>query len=186
MTPGWTPVVSAVVAVVGTLAAAIFTQIWNARREDKRRADDLAERNVAHDREDRFRLYQERRITYVKYLKALHDTSEAIRETALSIHADDASRRQATANSFRNSGILAAREEITLLATLDLAVAARRAFLSVGVFRDLVARGEALDSPEVTANWKDHREALSGLRAEMRRSLGVPLLGDPAALGPGL
>lgn len=174
------------VAVVGTLTAAIFTQIWNARREDKRRLDELAERNLAYEREDKVRLYQERRTAYVNYLKALHDTSEAIRETALSSLADDAGRRQATANSFRNSGILAAREEITLLATLELAVAARKSFLCVGVFRDLVARGEALDSPAVTANWKDHRAALSSLRAEMRKSLGIPLLGDPAELGPGL
>lgn len=184
MNSAWTPVLAAVVAVVGTLAATIFTQMWNARREDRRRADERAEKGLANDRDDRIRLQDQRRAAYFNYLKALHDASEEIRGIALESQPLDAGAKKAAENVIRNSGLLAAREEIFLVATLDLAVAAQKSFRSVVAFRDLVLRGGDLEGPERMANWDAHREALSDLRVAMRNNLGIPDLGvsDPRRL----
>src|SRR6185437_884999 len=77
VTSAWTPVLAASVAVVGTLAAAIFTQVWSARREDRRRADERSDKDLVNEREDRLLLHRERRIAYLTYIKALHEASEA-------------------------------------------------------------------------------------------------------------
>ncbi|GAA1657768.1 hypothetical protein [Actinoplanes couchii] len=184
MTPVWAPVLAASVAVVGTLAAAIFTQVWAARREDKRRADERSEKDLTYERESQIRLYQERRSAYVNYIQVLHQTSETLRELSLAEKPGDGARR-AAADAFRFSDLLAAREDLALVADLRLAIVAREAFLNLVSFRDLVARGLDLESPERLANWEGHRKTLSSLRAEMRRSLGIPELGEPSKLGPG-
>jgi leucyl aminopeptidase (aminopeptidase T) len=174
---------AAAVAVAGTLAATIFTQLWTARREDQRRRDEVKEKDLAGEREDRLQLHQERRLAYVNYLRALHDTSEAIFEIAMQGQPLDASGHKAAAGAVRNAGLLSAREELLLVATLDVAVIARRAFRNVTAFREIVVDGEALDSPTRLDNWNNHRKTLSELRAAMRESLGIPPMNDPTELG---
>ena len=111
---------AASVAVVGTLAAAIFTQVWTARREDQRRAEERVEKDLANKREDRLRLNQDRRVAYVNYLRALHDASEAIRDLAVKgLPLGDAETQDA-ANVLRDSRLLAAREEVYLVRLRNL------------------------------------------------------------------
>jgi hypothetical protein len=174
VTTAWTPVLAASVAVIGTLAAAIFTQVWSARREDHRRAEERGEKSLEREREDRIRLHEERRVAYLSYLKALHDASEALRDLAVPGRSEG--ERRAAANVLRESGLLAAREEVYLVATPDVATVAHAAFHCVASFMDLVLQGEDLNGPARLKNFQDHRKALSDLRAEMRKSLGVPEL----------
>lgn len=79
MQPTWTVLVVALVGVAGTLGAAIFSQIWSARREDRRwrqeqRAEQLRwqreqqERREQWLREDRLRAGQHREEAYAQFL----------------------------------------------------------------------------------------------------------------------
>jgi hypothetical protein len=81
-TPLWVPLAVAVTGVLGTLSAAVFTQIWAARREDKRWIRDReveeerwqrekVERREQWRREDRARWLAERRNIYAEYLLGL-------------------------------------------------------------------------------------------------------------------
>lgn len=183
VTPTWGPVLAAAVAVIGTLAAAIFTQMWTARREDRRRGDDQAARQAATEREDQFRLYQERRAAYVHYLKALHDGSEAIRAVALGEYPAGLTRESAAGAGFRNAGIYAAREDVVLLAKVDLALAAREAFYRVRDLRDLASQEIDVKSPEYQEALDRYRRSLSNLRAAMRQDLEIPALGAWREIG---
>lgn len=174
MTAAWTPVLAASVAVIGTLAAAIFSQVWSARREDRRRADERSDKADVYEREDQLRLHEERRMAYLKYLKALHDASEALRDLALPGRTQN--ERRAAAKVLRESGLHAAREEVYLVATPDVARVAYTAFHCVASFMDLVLLGNDLNGPERLRNFQEYRETLRDLRAEMRKSLGVPEL----------
>ncbi len=82
MQPTWTVLVVAFLGVAGTLGAAVFTQIWSARREDRRwrqeqRADDQRwqrqqqERRELWQREDHLRADQQRQDAYAQFLLAV-------------------------------------------------------------------------------------------------------------------
>src|SRR3954471_11393191 len=82
MQPTWTVLVVAFLGVAGTLGAAIFTQAWSARREDRRwrqekEADERRWQRERQDRaeqwrrEDQLRAKQERQQVYVDFLQAV-------------------------------------------------------------------------------------------------------------------
>ena len=82
MQPTWTVLVVAFLGVAGTLGAAIFTQIWSTRREDRRwrqekDADERRWQRERHDRreqwqrEDELRARQQRQQVYVDFLQAV-------------------------------------------------------------------------------------------------------------------
>lgn len=64
MTPLWVPLVVAAIGVAGTLAAAVFTQVWQSQREEKRTI------RQAH-REDAQRWLEARRALYSEVLRVL-------------------------------------------------------------------------------------------------------------------
>jgi hypothetical protein len=66
-TPLWVPLVVAGVAVIGTLAGVVFTQIWNSRQEERRWARESDQLREAQAREDLNRTYEHRRAAYVEF-----------------------------------------------------------------------------------------------------------------------
>lgn len=87
------PLVVAVVGVLGTLSAALFTQLWAARRENERWVRELAaeekrwrreqeERRQQWQREDRARWLEVRRTIYVEFLLGLQTWSTAVSKAA--------------------------------------------------------------------------------------------------------
>jgi hypothetical protein len=82
MQPTWTVLVVAFLGVAGTLGAAVFTQFFSARREDRRwRQEQLAdeqrwqrqqqERRDLWQREDQLRAVQQREDAYTQFLLAV-------------------------------------------------------------------------------------------------------------------
>src|SRR3954454_18081925 len=82
MQPTWTVLAVAFLGVAGTLSAAVFTQIWGARREDRRwRQEKLAdsqrwerqkqERREQWQREDQLLAAQQRQEAYTGFLLAV-------------------------------------------------------------------------------------------------------------------
>ncbi|MEU7901591.1 hypothetical protein [Actinoplanes sp. NPDC049118] len=82
MQPTWTVLLVAFLGVAGTLGATIFTQMWSARREDRRwrqekEADERRWRREREDRseqwqrEDRLRTRQQRQEVYTGFLLAV-------------------------------------------------------------------------------------------------------------------
>ena len=66
-TPLWVPFALAVIAVVGTLAGVVSTQIWNSRQEERRWARENDRLREAQAREDLNRTYEHRRAAYVEF-----------------------------------------------------------------------------------------------------------------------
>jgi hypothetical protein len=66
-TPLWVPLAVAVIAIVGTLAGVVFTQIWNRRLEERRWARENNRVREAQAREDLNRTYEHRRVAYVEF-----------------------------------------------------------------------------------------------------------------------
>jgi hypothetical protein len=70
-TPLWVPLVVAALAVLGTLAGVVFTQVWNSRLDDRRWARESARLHEAQAREDTNRTYEHRRAAYIDFLREL-------------------------------------------------------------------------------------------------------------------
>jgi hypothetical protein len=68
-TPLWVPLVVAFVAVVGTLAGVIFTQVWNSRLDERRWARENERLREVQAREDSNRTYEHRRAAYIDFLQ---------------------------------------------------------------------------------------------------------------------
>lgn len=66
-TPLWVPLVVAGIAVLGTLAGVVFTQIWNSRQEERRWARENDRLRETQAREDQNRTYEHRRAAYVEF-----------------------------------------------------------------------------------------------------------------------
>jgi hypothetical protein len=173
----WAPVLAAAVAVAGTLGAAVFTQVLTGRRDDRRREEERADKRLAIEREDRLRVVDDRRAIFIQYLKALHDGSEGIRAA---VFGEDPAAARATlvGAAFRDAGIYPAREELILVATAELADAARRAFYRARDLRDLAAGGISAEQPRYQEALVAYRASMGALRAEMRRDLGIAPLPD--------
>jgi len=82
MQPTWTVLLVALLGVAGTLGAAIFTQVWSTRREDRRwrQEREVDERRWQRERDDRreqwqreddLRTQQQRREVYVDFLRSV-------------------------------------------------------------------------------------------------------------------
>jgi hypothetical protein len=85
-TPLWVPLAVAGLAVVGTLAGVVFTQVWNSRLEERRWARESERLREAQAREDANRTYEHRRAAYVDFMQEQDRLQEAhpfIREPAL-------------------------------------------------------------------------------------------------------
>ena len=88
MQPTWTVLVVAFLGVAGTLGAAIFTQVWSTRREDRRWRQEQAaeeqrwqrerqEREEQWQREDQLRGRQQRQEAYTGFLLAVANWASA-------------------------------------------------------------------------------------------------------------
>lgn len=66
-TPLWVPLAVAGIAVIGTLAGVVFTQVWNSRLEERRWARENNRLLEAQAREDLNRTYDHRRAAYVEF-----------------------------------------------------------------------------------------------------------------------
>jgi hypothetical protein len=137
--------------------------MWTSRQEDRR----------------------ERLLAYVGYLRALHEASEGLRDVVLDHGRGDAAASAAGA-VVRDAGAYPAREEVVLVATMDLAVAARDAFYRLRDLRDLAAGGAHADDDRYRDALEAYRVSLSDLRAAMRRELDLTDLGDWREIGHAL
>jgi hypothetical protein len=70
-TPVWVPLAVAALAVLGTLAGVVFTQVWNSRLDERRWARESERLRQAQAREDVNRTYEHRRDAYVEFLQEL-------------------------------------------------------------------------------------------------------------------
>ena len=84
-TPLWVPLAVAGVAVIGTLAGVVFTQVWNSRLEERRWARETERLREAQAREDLYRTYEHRRAAYIDFqqeadrlLDLLHNYQESV------------------------------------------------------------------------------------------------------------
>jgi hypothetical protein len=88
MQPTWTVLAVAFLGVAGTLGAAVFTQVWSTRREDRRwRQEQAAEEQRWHrerkereeqwQREDHLRARQQRQEAYTGFLLAVANWASA-------------------------------------------------------------------------------------------------------------
>jgi hypothetical protein len=68
-TPLWVPLAVAGLAVLGTLAGVVFTQVWNARLEARRWARETERLREAQARDDLNRTYEHRRAAYADFLQ---------------------------------------------------------------------------------------------------------------------
>lgn len=82
MQPTWTVLAVAFVGVAGTLGAAVFTQVWSARREDRRWRQEQAAERIRWERqqqeradlwrrEDQLRRLGQRQEAYTQFLLAV-------------------------------------------------------------------------------------------------------------------
>jgi len=68
-TPLWIPLVVAFVAVLGTFAGLVFTQIWNSRLDERRWQRETECLHQVQAREDLSRTHEYRRAAYIDFLK---------------------------------------------------------------------------------------------------------------------
>jgi hypothetical protein len=68
-TPLWVPLAVAALAVLGTLAGVVFTQVWNSRLEERRWAREVERLREAQAREDVNRAYEHRRAAYADFVQ---------------------------------------------------------------------------------------------------------------------
>lgn len=92
----------------------------------------------------------------------------------------------AAGKAFSDAGIYAAREEVILGAGRDLADATLNAFHKVRNLRSLAESGLVAEDAAYQDALELYRKALNRLRAEMRRDLGIPALGNWQEIGHGL
>lgn len=71
MQPTRTVLLVALLGVAGTLGAAVFTQVWDARREERRWQREQEARREQWQREDRLRAGQQRQEVYAEFLLAV-------------------------------------------------------------------------------------------------------------------
>lgn len=77
-TPLWVPLGAAFIAVLGTLAGVIFTQVWNSRLEERRWVRESNRLREAEAKEDANRTYEHRRAAYVDFLQELERVERVI------------------------------------------------------------------------------------------------------------
>ncbi|MET8908400.1 hypothetical protein [Micromonospora sp. NPDC004551] len=168
-TPLWLPLVTAIAGIIGTLGAAIFTQVWAGRREDQRRRQDKA-------REDRYRSYSERQSAYQDMLHSFHRWNDEIVVGWRFQQADDdlteimenlASLERECYRSFERVTLLAPPEVVHYVSRLARLAASKQARLLDG----------SLDDPDDEGTQNIWRLALNAMRID----LGVPggLIGLP-------
>jgi hypothetical protein len=89
-TPLWVPLAVAVIAVVGTLAGVVSTQIWNSRQEERRWARENDRLREAQAREDLNRTYEHRRVAYVEFQQEIDRLTGLLHNNREPFAVDDA------------------------------------------------------------------------------------------------
>lgn len=177
--PLWVPLAVAGVGVLGTLSAAIFTQIWSSKLEGRRwNRERLAEeRRWQHEkeeraeqwrREDQARWLAERRATYVTYIMSLDLWHEALLEAhgqVVSTGSHDEELGIVTAKLQREH--IRAWEGLRIIAPDDIADKAWQVTFLYQVWQ--ISLTGSIECPSV----KDLSAAEKGLRAAIRRDLGI-------------
>ena len=79
-TPLWVPLVVAGVAVIGTLAGVVFTQVWNSRLEERRWARENDRLRETQAREDLNRTFEHRRAAYIEFQQEFDQLEEQVRK----------------------------------------------------------------------------------------------------------
>ena len=85
----WVPLAVAGIAVIGTLAGVVFTQVWNSRLEERRWARENDRIREAQAREDLKRTYEHRRAAYVEFQQELDRLKGLLHSNRESIANDD-------------------------------------------------------------------------------------------------
>jgi hypothetical protein len=88
-TPLWVPFALAVIAVVGTLAGVVSTQIWNSRQAERRWARENDRLRQTQAREDLNRTYEHRRAAYVEFQQELDRLTGALHNNREPFALDD-------------------------------------------------------------------------------------------------
>jgi hypothetical protein len=169
-TPLWVPLVVAAVGVLGTLFAAVFTQVWQSRREEERARSQA-------QREDSQRWFEARRAVYTEVLRALRPWqvwARTLRYSAGKVPRELLDPELPEATTFtRDIELLMA--EVDLLGTTTVADALRGLWVWVWVGGASVALAEAGRSE---GNRDAFLQGVEGAYADlieaMRTDLGLP------------
>jgi len=156
MQPTWTVLMVAFLGVAGTLGAAVFTQVWSSRREDRRWRQERAaeeqrwqrerdDRRQQWEREDSLRMRQQRLEAYTGFLLAVAAWASATYTVV--VDRPDSARELAPEEHGRLSGLLEQAEAACV--PLRLHGSREAAEASEEVCRIMLAFVKALDGRPV-------------------------------------
>ncbi|MFD4572011.1 hypothetical protein ACFWNK_02240 [Streptomyces sp. NPDC058417] len=160
----WLTLLSAVVgAVIATSSAALLDRFrWRRERHD--------------------RLLGVRRSLYGDYLACLSEARNAFRSLARDLDATATARERTARDGF--AACYGARYQMSITASQEVYEASETAFRRLRDVRDLAAAGAAPDDAAYEEGRIRYEDALTGLRAAMRRDLGSDRR-TPAPPAPG-
>ncbi|MFE2990750.1 hypothetical protein [Streptomyces sp. NPDC059262] len=144
-------------AVVGLGSALLSDRVRWGRERDERQSG--AQRDI-----------------YVAYLTALHDANQALRLVSLGHHPAEVSRDVAARETFRDAGLVQARECIVLTASEPVVQVAEAAFSALRALRNRIAQGQGGRSPGYEADLTHYDDSLQALRNAVRKDLHADAL----------
>lgn len=186
----WAVLVVAGLGVLGTLAAAVITQILSGRREtrqwERQRAHERErwdrerdERREQWEREDHARWHQERLPLYTELLKRIEEWAEVVHQVlpladpGPSIVPEEEQRRLSEAID----AVALAKRHFALFSSKETDQAASRFLMDSSLFLAQMCEG-GLDDPERLEQVRFERRALVDRKSELltsiRRDLGLP------------
>ncbi|MFF0372694.1 hypothetical protein [Micromonospora sp. NPDC005087] len=189
-TPAWVVLLVAALGVVGTLAAAVITQVLSGRREARqweRQRDhererwgrERDERREQWEREDHARWHQERLPLYTELLQRIEEWDHVVNQVLPRLDPGPAvvSEEDQRRLSEALAAVAVADRKLGLFASKETDEAASRFFMDA-VFCHLHIGAGGLDDPEHLKQVRFEVRALADRQSELltsiRRDLGMP------------
>jgi hypothetical protein len=195
-TPLWVPLVVAIVGVLGTLAAAVFSQIWSRRLDEhrwkrEREAEELRwkreqdERAAQWEREDRARWIADRRDNYAAALAAYDALANAVYRTSAEV---SHRKRRATKDAIHELSALHNEWErkgdsLRLIAPKRVMDALWALSYSIGMQFEAIKKG-ALERQGFEARANHYVALLRAMQEDLGLADGTYALGSPESGRP--
>jgi hypothetical protein len=167
--------VIAVVGVIGTLSAAVISQVLSARGRREELETQRLQRRDEYKREQDSSLLETQRQLTVEFILAT-DTAHGLLRDVATRSLDPAALKQAVPDAVRESGLYAVRERVLIVVPPEVAYAAEETFHSVVGIRHALERGATLRSPEYRDAYNTYSQAIWSLRQAARVSFSAAAL----------